>query len=223
MTQTSEKLAVFDLDGTLSDSGPGIMHCAQYAFHKMGFPEKPETVLRSFVGPPLNTQFCATGPMTPAQAEQAVAYYRELYNDTGKFENTVYPGIPSLLAELRKKGFRLAVATAKPAFFTEQILDHFDLTRAFDTISAATMDETKTDKASLILTAMRETGFENSPNDVVMVGDRAYDILGARKNGVHSVGVLYGYGSRSELEEAGAEYIAESTADLGNILMSFGA
>lgn len=216
-----EKLAIFDLDGTLSDSGPGIMKCVQYAFRKMGFPEQPEEVLRSFIGPPLDPQFMKTGPMTAEEASRAVDFFRERYDDTGKFENMVYDGIPELLRDLKKRGCLLAVATSKPAYFTEQILDHFGLMDTFDAVSAAGLDETKTDKAQLIRHALDMLGFSNRREDAVMAGDREYDIIGARQAGVRSVGVLYGYGSREELCAAGAGAIAGSTAELRKILLDF--
>lgn len=216
-----EKLAIFDLDGTLSDSGPGIMKCVQYAFSRMGWPEQSEEILRSFIGPPLDPQFMKIGPMTAGEASEAVNFFRERYDDTGKFENTVYPGMYELLGDLKAAGCRLAVATSKPAYFAGQILDHFRLTDTFDVISAAGLDETKTDKAHLIGYALKTLGFDTHRADAVMVGDREYDIIGARVAGVRSVGVLYGYGTKVELRAAGADAIAVSVSELRQILLGF--
>lgn len=214
------KLAIFDLDGTLSDSGPGIMKCVNHAFLQMGWPEQSEETLRSFIGPPLNSQFMKTGPMTADEADRAVDFFRERYDDTGKFENVVYPGISELLHDLKAAGWLLAVATSKPAYFTGQILDHFGMTEIFDVISAADMDETKTDKAHLIGHALETLGFDAHKADAVMVGDREYDIIGAHQAGVRACGVLYGYGTREEFEAAGADAIAADVPELRRMLLS---
>ncbi|MEE8886774.1 MAG: HAD hydrolase-like protein [Eubacteriales bacterium] len=215
------RLAIFDLDGTLSDSGPGITKSVAYAFQKMGWPEQSEETLRSFIGPALVPQFMETGPMTREQADQAVKYYREMYNDTGKFDNYVYPGIPELLLRLKEDGYRVAVGTSKPLFFTEQILDHFGLTRVFDCISAPDLGDTSSDKKRIIDQAIEKLDFCKSKRNVIMIGDRKFDILGARDSGVTSVAVTYGFGSSEELEEAGPDYMVDSVDELQEVLLSF--
>ena len=213
------KLVIFDLDGTLSDSGPGITRCVQHAYRMMGYPEQTEEVLRSFIGPPLVTQFMAVSGMTRDQAWKATDIYRERYERDGKFDNTVYPGIPELLKDLRDAGFSTAVGTSKPGMFTTQIIDHFGLTPLFDTISAPGPDETRSNKQFIIEQAMETLGYADRKKDVIMVGDRKYDIVGAKSAGVTSVGVTYGFGDRRELEEAGADVIVDSVEELRGYLL----
>ena len=204
---------LFDLDGTLTDSGTGIINSAIHALKKMGIEETDREKLKAFIGPPLTYSFQTFYGCSEEESLKAVEYYREYFSVDGKFENSVYEGIREVLEELRNNGRRLVVATSKPELFTHQILEHFDLDKYFDFVASATMDETRNTKPEVIKYALESCGLTDM-SDLVMVGDRHHDIDGANAFGIDSVGVLYGYGSRAELEEAGATYIAETPADI---------
>lgn len=204
----------FDLDGTLTDSGPGIMNAVAYALKALGWKVPEREVLRRYVGPPLLDSFQRYEGMNPDEARQAVEMYRVYYNVTGKFENTPYPGIGALLARLQDRGKRLIVATSKPEALSVEILEHFELARYFALIAGSTLDETRMTKAHVLRYAMARGGGENA----IMVGDRCYDVEGAKENGLSCVGVAYGYGGRAELENAGAAWVVETVLELGQLL-----
>lgn len=208
----------FDLDGTLTDSAPGILNSVTYALEKMGIRVEDRQSLYRFIGPPLLDSFRDYYGMDSTQAERAVALYREYFSAGGLFENSVYEGIPSLLADLRAAGKTLAVATSKPEVFTLRILEKFDLTQYFDHIGAATLDESRNQKHQVVAHTLALCGHP-APDSVIMVGDRHHDVEGARVNGLDTVGVLYGFGDRFELEQAGAAAIAETVDDLQKILL----
>lgn len=208
------KVILFDLDGTLTDSAPGITSCVQYALEKMGKPEEDKSKLCSFVGPPLKEQFMNYAGFSQEEAVKAVEYYRERYTETGMYENAVYPGIEELLAYLKGKGCVLAVASSKPEVFVRQILEHFHLTGYFQEIVGAGLDEKRTTKAEVIEEALKRLRMSSCRQDVVMVGDRSYDILGAHECGIQCVGVAYGYGSMEELIKAGVTYVADTVEEL---------
>ncbi|MDO4622369.1 MAG: HAD hydrolase-like protein [Eubacteriales bacterium] len=213
------KLIIFDLDGTLTDSAPGITNCARLALQKMGYPEYTQEELNTFVGPPLQVHFVEFAHMNAEQVDEAVRLFRERYDAVGKFENSVYPGIPELLKRLKKAGCLVTIATSKPEKFALQIADHFALTPYFDCIAGATMDESHNRKPLIIEDVLRSTGYLDKREQAVMIGDRKYDILGAKEKGIRSIGAAYGYGSREELEEAGADRIAASVEELGELLL----
>ena len=206
----------FDLDGTLTDSGPGITNSVAHALKKWKIEVEDHSTLNVFVGPPLAESFAKYYGFTPEECKKAIAYYREYYTDRGMFENSVYPGIEELLAHLKNTGRKVVVATSKPEMFAVQILEHFHLARYFDRIAGASMDENRVEKADVLRYAIEAGGYELSK--AAMVGDRENDIRGARENQLFSVGVLYGYGSRAELEEAGADRIVETVEELKNYL-----
>lgn len=213
-----KQILFFDLDGTLTDSAPGILNSVTYALEKMGIRVEDRRALYRFIGPPLLDSFRDYYGMDSKRAEQAVAFYREYFSAGGLFENSVYEGIPSLLADLRAAGKTLAVATSKPEAFTHRILERFDLAKYFDFIGAATLDESRNQKHQVVAHTLALCG--HPPLDsVVMVGDRHHDVEGARLNGLETIGVLYGFGDRAELEQAGAAAIAETVADLRKILL----
>jgi phosphoglycolate phosphatase len=208
---------LFDLDGTITDSEPGITACVQYALRKFGIEVEDKSTLRPFIGPPLRDSFEQYFDMTPEQAEQATAYYRERYAPIGKFESTLYPGIESLLQKLHRSGRTVVLATSKPEHFAREILDHFGLTEYFDLIGGATMDgsrDTKEDVLSYILTQLPP----NARARAVMVGDTRFDMLGARHHSLPAIGVLYGFGSKEELLENGARALAADAAELEQLL-----
>ncbi len=201
---------LFDLDGTLTNPGLGITNSVAYALKKYGIDVKDRTELYKFIGPPLLNSFQDYYGFSEEQAAQAVEYYREYYQKTGIYENYVYEGIPELLKELKAVGITLLVATSKPEPFARLIMEHYHLADYFTYIAGATMDnKTRVKKADVIRYAMQNCEAEDKKK-LVMVGDRKHDILGAKEVGIDSVGVLFGYGDREELEQAGATYIAET-------------
>lgn len=213
---------LFDLDGTLTESGPGIMNSVSYALEKLGKPSQPTEVLRKFVGPPLAHSFVHFCGFAKEEVPVAIETYREYYRKKGMFENSVYPGIAEMLQCLKDAGLHLAVATSKPEVLSLQILEHFDLKPYFEVICGATMDEKRVKKGEIIADAMKGFGItETDKSRVLMVGDREHDVLGAKENGIASMGVLFGYGNRKELETTGADYIAESAADITKQILSF--
>lgn len=209
---------LFDLDGTLTDSQEGIVRSVSYALDKLSSPPLPPATLKRFLGPPLSDSFRRYCGFSEARALEAIALYRERFTATGMFENRVYDGVEAMLRALADAGRRLVVATSKPEPFSIQILEHFSLARYFDRIAGSGMDETRTGKDEVIAYAMEACGIADK-GSLVMVGDREHDILGARRNGIPSVGVLYGYGSREELEAAGADAIVETVEALTAYLL----
>ncbi len=212
-----KKTILFDLDGTLTDSGEGIINCAILALEHFGLPVPSREAMRVFVGPPLHESFIKHG--VPAdKAEEAVAVYRSRYIPIGKFENTPYPGIRQLLEELKKEGHFLYVATSKPEQMSIDILEHFDLAKYFDKICGATMDTSRTNKEAVIAYLLELSGTKEK---IIMVGDTKFDVLGAAAHGIPTIGVSWGYGEVSDLKEAGAAYIANSAEELLEILSAF--
>jgi len=210
----TKKTILFDLDGTLTDSGEGIINCVIYALERFGLPIPPREALRYFVGPPLHESFVKQG--VPAdRAEEAVAVYRERYIPIGKYENTPYPGIRELLESLKAEGHTLYVTTSKPEQMSIDILEHFDLAKYFDKICGATMDTSRTNKEAVIAYLLEQNGH---PDSIIMVGDTKFDVIGAKKHGIPTVGVSWGYGTVQEMQEAGAVAIADTMAELLELL-----
>ncbi|MBQ7370730.1 MAG: HAD family hydrolase [Blautia sp.] len=206
---------LFDLDGTLTESGIGITRCVQYALEKIGKPEPDVDKLLGFVGPPLKEQFMKYADVDEETALQAVCYYRERYSATGIYENRPYPGIEQVLAQLHKN-YILAVASSKPEAYVRQILDHFQLTSYFDEIVGAEMNGARTQKKDVIAEALHRLQLEQHRDEVLMIGDKEHDVLGAREEGVPCLAVAYGYGTREELEEAGPTAIVDTVEELGH-------
>lgn len=211
-------IILFDLDGTLTDSAPGILNSVRYACRKLGLELPAEATLRKFLGPPLIDSFRTLVGLSDAEADRAVSAFREYFPTKGIFENEVYPGIPALLADLKAAGKTVVIATSKPEDFAKRIMEHFDLARYCDFVCGATMDETRTDKAEVIAYALETAGITDKSR-VVMVGDREHDVIGAKKNGLPCVGAVYGYGSAEELTAAGADALAETVEELHTILL----
>lgn len=210
---------LFDLDGTLTDSGIGITNSVKYALGKQGITVNDRRELFRFVGPPLVEAFQRFYGFSPEKALETTHIYREYYAEKGIFENEVYDGIEKLLKKLSENGKRVIVATSKPELFAKKILDHFSLSKYFEYIAGANMDETRTDKTEVIKYALEECKITDLSR-AVMIGDREHDIFGAKKIGTDSIGVLYGYGSREELENAGATHIAASPDEIYDIIMT---
>ena len=205
-----KRIIFFDLDGTLTDAGPGIKACINYALNKMNF-KKLGMDSDWVVGPSLWGTFKKLG-IPEENLNEAVNLYRERYNVKGYLENSVYLGIPGQLAMLLEMGYVLSLATSKPTVSASAILEYFDLTRYFSYEFGSNLDGSLSDKSILLKHALAVTDFE--PNDALMIGDRQYDIIGAKSNLIKSVGVSYGYGSTNELREAGADLLVEKPAEL---------
>ena len=212
-----KKYVLFDLDGTLTDSQDGILNAIEYALDYYGIEVKDRNTLRPFLGPPLADSMQKYCGLDPDKAFEAVVKFREYYNTKGLFENRLYPGIERLLQTLQEKGCRLFVATSKPEQTAQEILAHFKLDGYFDYIGGATPDESRVKKEDVVRYVLKTAGILDG-REAVMVGDRKHDVIGARRNGLESVGVLYGYGDRQELMEAGADYLAETVEEVAYFL-----
>lgn len=208
----------FDLDGTLTDPMLGITRSVQYALRHFGIEVTDLSTLCPFIGPPLKDSFREFYGMNDTRAEEAIALTREYFAPKGIFENELYAGIPQLLEALRQGGARIAMATSKPAPFARRIAEHFAIDRYFDLIEGSTLDGTRTTKSEVLRLAIEGLGVTD-PAQAVMVGDRRFDIEGAAATGIESIGVLYGYGSREELEQAGATHIVADVGELGRLLL----
>lgn len=214
-----KKYILFDLDGTLTDSAEGITNSVAYTLHHYGIAVEDKSSLSVFVGPPLVESFMKYYGFSQEQAKASVGIYREYFEEKGMFENAVYPGIPELLDGLKKDGYKLYVATSKPEQYSVKIIEHFGLAEYFEMVGGADMKETRVHKGDVIRYVMESCGLTN-PDEIVMVGDRENDMNGAKQNHMESVGVLHGYGSREELENAGACHIAATVEELGKVLRS---
>lgn len=209
---------LFDLDGTLTDSGPGIMNSVMYALERFGVTVDDRATLRKFIGPPLIDSFREFCGFSDDEAQRALVLYRAYFSEKGLFENAVYPGIPALLQRLRDAGRTLLVATGKPEEFSLRILEHFGLLQYFDFVSGASMDESRNQKWQVIERALAHCG-ATERSQCLMVGDRKHDVQGARRCGLPCLGVLYGYGSAEELVSAGADALAGSPAAVGDYIL----
>lgn len=212
---------LFDLDGTLTDPKVGITTCVQYALKSFGIEEPDLDKLEPFIGPPLKDSFMQFYLMRAEQAEEAVEKYRERFKDIGLFENEVYEGIPQMLRTLKNKGMHLAVASSKPTVYVERILEHFGMKEYFEVIVGSELDGRRVNKDEVVEEALHQL-FGDAPiayDKVYMIGDRKFDVEGARALNVESIGVSYGYGSMEELQEAGADYIVQSVSELNYILL----
>lgn len=212
-----KKYILFDLDGTVTDPEIGITLSVAYSLRHFGIEVEDARSLRKFIGPPLLDSFKDFYGFSAEKAEEAVEKYRERFSVTGIFENEPYDGIHSLLKELCGKGYTLAIASSKPEVFTKRIIEHFELAPYFTEVCGSELDGRRTNKAEVITYALEKLGSPPA-EDTVMVGDRKHDILGAKANGLTSIGVLYGFGDEEELQEAGADYIAASVSHIGTII-----
>ncbi|HEL2730867.1 TPA: HAD family hydrolase [Streptococcus suis] len=209
---------LFDLDGTLTDSGQGILNSVAYALEKMGIEEPDAANLNRFIGPPLYESFSRFYQLNPEDTQSAVDAFRVYFKEKGMFENQLYPGIIPLLEELRTAGKTLVIATSKPEIFAKQILEHFGIAHYFDVIAGASLDSSRISKADVIGYAINQ--LEAFPKHAVMIGDREHDIEGARMHQLPAIGVLYGYGNKQEFEKAGATMIVETVQDLKRVLLT---
>lgn len=218
---------LFDLDGTLTDPKLGITGCVQYALRKLGMEAPDADALEPFIGPPLMDSFREFCGLDEEKGAQAVAYYRERYAVDGLFENEAYPGIVQMLIRLQQAGCHLAVASSKPEVFVKKILEHFGMLSCFEVVVGSGLDGSWVRKEEVLEEALRQLLGERVPaketsayaEGVVMVGDRKFDIQGAKAYGIASVGVAYGYAAEGELEEAGADRIVKTVQELEEALI----
>lgn len=208
---------LFDLDGTLTDSYNGITNAVSYSLAKSGVTPPPRAELRYFVGPPLIETFSEMWNGDIQKAEQSVAFYREYYSERGWSESSVYDGVPQMLQSLYESGLKLLVATSKPEYFTNRIIAHFGLDKYFCFVAGATLDNKRATKADVIAYGVKCAGVDVTR--AVMVGDRDLDILGAKTNGLKSIGAVYGYGGKQELSSAGADFLADTPNDITEIIL----
>ena len=213
------ELAIFDLDGTLTDPKLGITRSFQYALSAYGIHEELDS-LTKFIGPPLRESFRDFYGFSDAEIEKAVVRFREYFTETGIFENAVYPGIPETLQRLKDSGSTLAVATSKVALYAKKILEHFGLAEYFTFVSGDDMDGnlTKNGKRDVLRLALDSLDPKRKMS-AVMIGDRKHDVIAASENGIDCIGNLWGYGSRNELEAAGAKLIVDSVDDLYGLII----
>ena len=208
---------LFDLDGTITDSSVGITNSVMYALKKYGIDENDRTKLYKFIGPPLADSFQKYYGFSSEQSLEAIKYYREYYTVKGIYENLVYEGFENVVKELKARGKTLAVATSKPEIFAKEIIRYFNLEQYFSCVAGIGLgEEINKSKADVIADALERLGCKDK-SKVLMVGDRMHDVEGARLNQISCIGVLYGFGTRDELEKAGATYIAETVNDILNI------
>lgn len=208
------KTVLFDLDGTLTDSGEGIINCAQMTLERFGLPVPSREEMRVFVGPPLGESFMKYG-VPASRVEEAIAIFRSRYLPIGKFENHPYPGIRQLLEALKKQGHKLYVATSKPEATAIEVLEHFDLAKYFDCICGATFDQSRVNKSDVIAFLLQAVG---GSSDTVMVGDTAFDVIGAAAHGIPTIGVSWGYGTVDDMIRAGAAAIADTPEMLEKLI-----
>ena len=208
------KAILFDLDGTLTDSGEGIINCAIVTLEHFGLPVPSREELRVFVGPPLRDTFFRYG--VPAdRLDEAVTVYRKRYIPTGMFENSPYEGVERLLRDLKALGHRLYVATSKPEWMAVEILTKFGLAPYFDIIAGSTMDGVRDAKADVIAYLLQQTG---EVSEAIMVGDTAFDVIGAAAHKIPTIGVSWGYGTVESMSDAGAAGIANTMEELFTLL-----
>jgi len=212
-----KKYMLFDLDGTLTDPQEGITNSVAYALEQYGIHVEDRSSLNKFIGPPLKDSFMEYYGFTEDRAEEAVWKYREYFNEDGIFENKVYPGIPQMLQHLKDQGKILIVATSKPTVYAKRILERFELSQYFADVQGSEMDGRRTKKEEVISYALEQNQITDNAQ-AVMIGDREHDIIGAKKCGLDSIGVLFGYGSREEMEGCGAGQIVDTVQMLEDLL-----
>lgn len=211
----TQKCILFDLDGTLTDSGEGIINCARATLEHYGIELPDRDSMRSMVGPPLRQSFARFG-IAPEEVDNAVVYYRKLYNETGKYENFPYPGIIGLLERLKADGHRLFIATSKPEHMSVDILEHFNMAHYFERICGSLLDGVRDKKAAVIAYLLESIG---GADNAVMVGDTVFDVLGANEHRIPTIAVSWGYGECDEMTAAGAVALVHSADELYELLV----
>lgn len=214
-----KKYILFDLDGTVTDPMIGITKSVRYALNKFGIEVEDLNTLCKFIGPPLKDSFMNFYNFSEGDALKAITYYREYFSTNGLYENTVYENFEDMLIALKNDGKSLIIATSKPTVFAEKILEHFNLKKYFDFISGSNLDNTRTKKSDIISYAL-EQQMINNMSEIIMIGDREHDIIGAKALNIESIGVLHGYGSYEELSSSGADYIVKDVSELKSLLLT---
>jgi len=210
-----KRYILFDLDGTLSDPKEGIINSIHFSLRFFGIEIENKASLLPFIGPPLRETFKKHFGFNKKDTETAVEKFREYYSGKGIFQNALYKGVDTLLENLKNKGKTLIVSTSKPTVYTNRILKHFNIDRYFHFVSGSELDGTRDQKCEVIRYAIENMGI-NDVKRAVMIGDRKHDIIGAKENGMESIGVLYGYGDLQELQNAKATFIAENITMLNS-------
>lgn len=211
------RAVLFDWDGTVADTRPGIFNSVRYAIGRYGIADRPDDELRYFIGPPLYDGFEHVFGVSPELANELTDTYRVYYRDKGIFECNVYDGVGDLLRELHDAGVKTAVVSSKPKEFLDRLVEHFGLAEHLDAVVGPAMDNHNSNKTVLVNQALKELML--LPSTVAMIGDRHFDMEGAKAAGVNAVGVLYGYGTEEELCAAGADAVCEQVADLRGFLL----
>ena len=211
------QVCLFDLDGTITDSAPGIVNSVIYALKKLGIEETDREKLLAFIGPPLTESFQKFYGFSEEDSWKGVEYYREYYAEKGIFECTVYNGVEETLRKLKDSGKKLIVSTSKPEVYARQIIEHFGLMKYFDYVAGMELDGGRGTKAQVIEYALKNCQIKDV-KEVLMIGDREHDVLGSKQFDIDCVGVLYGFGSREELENVDAKYIVSRPEELIDII-----
>lgn len=214
-----KKYILFDLDGTVTDSMIGITKSVQYALRKFNIEVENLNDLCKFIGPPLKDSFMNFYGFNEEDALKAITFFREYFSVNGLYENTVYENFEDMLIALKEQNKSLIIATSKATVFAEKILEHFNLKKYFDFIAGSNLDNTRTKKADVISYALEQQGLTET-SEMIMIGDREHDVIGAKALGIESIGVLHGYGSYEELSNSGATYIVKDVKELKSLLMS---
>jgi phosphoglycolate phosphatase len=207
---------LFDLDGTLTDSGLGITNSVKYSLGKFGIIETDDNKLRLFIGPPLESSFVEYYNFSKDDSKIAVNYYREYFSENGVYENKLYDGIDAVLQELNDRNKNCIIATSKPETFAKEIARYFNIQNYFKYIVGSNLDGTLSEKEDIIKYIIEN--YKLNKEETIMIGDRKYDIIGAKANGIDSVGVLYGYGSREELEKEEPKYLCKNVMEIVEII-----
>lgn len=209
---------LFDLDGTLTDPGMGITNSVAHALRRWGIEVPERAELYKFIGPPLADSFAKYYGFSMEDAEKSVEYYREYFRDKGLYENEIYSGAEDMLKKLKLAGKKVVLATSKPEEFAKRILAYFHIDGYFDFVAGASMDSSRNKKGAVIAYALESIGAEKL-DEIIMVGDREHDVIGAKENGLACIGVTFGYGDRAELESAGAKYVVDDFSAMLDIIL----
>lgn len=216
------KYVFFDLDGTITEPEEGIINGVLYALSRFGITVEDRTTLYPYIGPPLRDSFRDYHGLSEEDTEQAILYYREYYSTKGIYQNDIMPGMEQAFWTLRKHGCHLYVATSKPELYAKQILENLKLDGYFDIIAGSTFDKARDTKAAVIeylITSIAANQIKPAADDIIMVGDRKFDVLGARKFGIDTIGVLFGYGSKEEFDACACRYVAADAKEMVKMIL----
>jgi len=212
-------LALFDLDGTLTDPKKGITKSVAYALQHFSIEVSDLDELTKFIGPPLRDSFREFYGFSEDEAEEAISKYREYFSEKGIYENALYPGTLEMLENFKSRNITMVIATSKPTVYAKIIAKHFKFIQYFDFIAGAELDGTRSNKSEVIDYALKSIGCTQKKDAIIMIGDRSHDIIGAKEMGIDSIGVTWGYGSKEELEKAGATWIVDSMEELCSVVL----